>query len=40
MLRKIVVFYRHHHMSAANPQQKEVDNILDKISKDISTASD
>ena len=33
----MVVFYRHHHMSANNPQQKSVDVVLDKISKDIRT---
>ena len=35
MLREVVVFYRHHHMSATNPQQKDIDIILDKIQKDI-----
>ena len=35
LLRHIVVFYRHHHMSASNPQQHEVDLILDKIGEDI-----
>ena len=40
MLRQIVVFYRHHHMSASNPQQCEVDVILDKISKDIASKVD
>lgn len=34
-LKTILIFYRHHHMSAVNPQQKDVDVILDKISKDI-----
>jgi hypothetical protein len=33
-LKTILIFYRHHHMSAVNPQQKDVDSILDKISKD------
>ena len=28
MLREVVVFYRHHHMSAQNPQQKDIDIIL------------
>ena len=37
MLRQIVVFYRHHHMSASNPQQCEVDLILDKIGEDIAS---
>ena len=37
LLRSVVVFYRHHHMSASNPQQKDIDNILDKIQKDIDT---
>ena len=37
LLRNMVVFYRHHHMSASNPQQKNVDIVLDKISKDIRT---
>ena len=40
LLRHIVVFYRHHHMSASNPQQREVDLILDKISKDINPVVD
>ena len=40
LLRQIVVFYRHHHMSASNPQQREVDLILDKISKDIALTVD
>ena len=40
LLRQIVVFYRHHHMSASNPQQREVDLILDKISKDIASNVD
>ena len=40
MLRQIVVFYRHHHMSAANPQQCEVDLILDKIGEDIALKVD
>jgi hypothetical protein len=40
LLRQIVVFYRHHHMSASNPQQREVDLILDKISKDIALVVD
>ena len=35
MLREVVVFYRHHHMSASNPQQKDIDAILDKIQRDI-----
>ena len=35
MLREVVVFYRHHHMSANNPQQKDIDIILDTIHKDI-----
>ena len=35
LLRNMIVFYRHHHMSANNPQQKSVDVVLDKISKDI-----
>jgi len=35
MLREVVVFYRHHHMSASNPQQKDIDIILDTIQKDI-----
>lgn len=37
MLREVVVFYRHHHMSATNPQQKDIDIILDKIQKDINS---
>jgi len=40
LLRQIIVFYRHHHMSASNPQQCEVDVILDKISKDIASKVD
>ncbi len=40
LLRQIVVFYMHHHMSAVNPQQCEVDVILDKISKDIASHVD
>ena len=40
LLRHIVVFYRHHHMSASNPQQREVDLILDKIGKDIKSSVD
>jgi hypothetical protein len=39
-LRQILIFYRHHHMSARNPQQREVDLILDKISKDIASMKD
>jgi len=39
-LKTILVFYRHHHMSALNPQQKDVDTLLDKISKDIRNDSD
>jgi hypothetical protein len=37
MLREVVVFYRHHHMSASNPQQKDIDIILDTIQKDINS---
>tara|TARA_S200002703_G_C3750830_1_gene231002 strand:+ start:560 stop:703 length:144 start_codon:yes stop_codon:yes gene_type:complete len=33
MLRKILVFYMHHHMSARNPQQKDIESILDKITE-------
>ena len=40
LLRHIVVFYRHHHMSASNPQQHEVDLILDKIGEDIKSFVD
>ena len=40
LLRQIVVFYRHHHMSASNPQQYEVDLILDKIGEDIALKVD
>ena len=40
LLRQIVVFYRHHHMSASNPQQCEVDVILDKIGEDIASKVD
>ena len=38
MLREVVVFYRHHHMSANNPQQKDIDIILDTIQKDINSS--
>lgn len=40
LLRQVVVFYRHHHMSASNPQQKDIDLILDKITRDINRPSD
>jgi len=40
LLRNVVVFYRHHHMSNVNPQQKDIDLILDKITKDINTKVD
>jgi|TARA_X000001388_G_scaffold72493_1_gene63214 hypothetical protein len=33
MIRKIIVFYMHHHMSASNPQIKDVEIILDKITE-------
>ena len=31
MLKKILVFYMHHHMSLSNPQYNDVNQILDKI---------
>tara|TARA_R100001163_G_C5062928_1_gene200104 strand:- start:1208 stop:1351 length:144 start_codon:yes stop_codon:yes gene_type:complete len=33
MIRKIIIFYMHHHMSASNPQIKDVETILDKITE-------
>ncbi len=33
LIRKIIIFYMHHHMSASNPQIKDVEIILDKITK-------
>ena len=35
LLRKILVFYSHHHMSERNPQKRDIDAILDKISEGI-----
>ena len=31
LLKKILVFYMHHHMSLKNPQYNDVNRILDKI---------
>lgn len=31
MLKKILVFYMHHHMSISNPQYEEVNQLIDKI---------
>ena len=31
LLKKILVFYMHHHMSLRNPQYNDVNQILDKI---------
>ena len=31
LLIDIVTFYREHHMSANNPQQNDIDSVLDKI---------
>tara|TARA_B100000524_G_C23471755_1_gene306388 strand:+ start:350 stop:508 length:159 start_codon:yes stop_codon:yes gene_type:complete len=31
LLKKILVFYMHHHMSLKNPQYNDVNQILDKI---------
>jgi len=35
LLRKIIVFYMTHHMSAKNPQYKDIEQILDKITYSI-----
>ena len=31
LLIDIVTFYREHHMSANNPQQADIDSVIDKI---------
>ena len=31
LLKKILVFYMHHHMSISNPQYEDVNQIIDKI---------
>lgn len=31
LLKKILVFYMHHHMSLNNPQYEDVNQIIDKI---------
>ncbi len=31
LLKKILIFYMHHHMSLKNPQYNDVNRILDKI---------
>lgn len=38
MLRKILVFYMQHHMSASNPQIKECESILDKITEGLAAS--
>ena len=35
LLRKIVIFYMTHHMSPSNPQYKEIEAVLDKITDSI-----
>lgn len=40
LLQSILIFYRHHHMSSRNPQQKDIDRLLDKISKGDFNVSD
>ena len=35
LIRKIIVFYMTHHMSAKNPQYKDIERILDKITYSI-----
>jgi|TARA_B100001094_G_scaffold293610_1_gene313602 hypothetical protein len=35
LIRKIIVFYMTHHMSAKNPQYKDIEQILDKITYSI-----
>ncbi len=31
LLKKILVFYMHHHMSLSNPQYNDVNQLIDKI---------
>ena len=35
LVRKIIIFYMTHHMGQSNPQYKEVNTILDKITDSI-----
>ena len=36
IIRNIIVFYQSRHMSIKNPQHKEVNEIIDRITKELS----
>lgn len=40
LLKKILVFYMHHHMSLKNPQYNDVNRILDKIRVQVTDSPD
>lgn len=40
LLKKILVFYMHHHMSLKNPQYNDVNRILDKITVQVTDSPD
>ena len=40
LLKKILIFYMHHHMSLKNPQYNDVNRILDKIKVQVTDSPD
>ena len=40
LLKKILIFYMHHHMSLKNPQYNDVNRILDKIRLQVTDSPD